>query len=99
MSDTQNTAVDPRQFNEDELVERIADGKARVRELKATQAAERKAQRATQRDERDDLKDVHRQARQALTDEVIKPYRDERDARRAEMHAAAQGSPLPPPGN
>ena len=99
MSETQNTAVDPRQFNEDELVKRIADGKARLRELKAVQAAERKQQRAIQRGERDDLKDVHRQERQALADEIIKPYRDEREVRRAEMHAAAQGSPLPPPGN
>lgn len=99
MLETQNTAVDPRQFNDDELVKRIADGKARLRELKAVQAAERKVQRAIQRNDRDDLRDVHRKERQALTDEVVKPYRDEREVRRAEMHAAAQGSPLPPPGN
>ena len=77
MSETQNTAVDPRQFNDDELVKRIADGKAQVRELKA----------------------VHRRERQVLADEVVKPYRDEREARHVEMLAAAQGSPLPPPGN
>ena len=97
MSDTQNTPTDDlRQYNDDELLEFIADGKAQLGELKRVQRKARRAQREVQRRERDDLKDIQRWERAGLSARVIDPYQQERSDRNEELLAAAKGVSFPP---
>ena len=97
MSETQNAPTDDlRQYNDDELLKFIADGKAQLGELKRVQRKARRAQREVQRRERDDLKDIQRWKRAALSALVVDPYQEERNNRSEELLAAARGTSFPP---